>query len=95
MIKTCGFDDDAFGRCFDLRIITAHDSAKANRFRFGSNHDIVRQHFIFIPIKSGISGMQTIYNCDLLCRDRVDIIEMHRLPGFQHDDIGNVHDIVN
>ena len=84
------------GILLDLRVQPTHDTGHTYRLLGIIDHEHIFFQRPFLPIQCGelAACLGGIYD-DLAAGKASDVVSMHRLPVFHHNEIGNVHHIVD
>ena len=81
---------------FDLRVKASHDTCKAGGiFRVGDDQHIPRQGMLLIVQRFHDLAFMSAADNDLMTLDIAQIIRVHRLSGFQHNEVGDIDDVVD
>ena len=94
-MEDCCLDNDSLCRFLNLGIITSHDTGNTDWFPLCRNDDIILFDVIAFSIQCCVIKPLLILHCDFLCRNSIKIIEMQRLPCFQHNNITDINNIVD
>ncbi len=94
-IKVSSFNKDRICIIIDHAFFTAHDTGNTGRFPIGCNQNITVFNMEYVAIQSRHIHGHAVFDRDLSCRQTGQIVEVQRLAGFQHDEVGDINDVVN